>query len=112
MNLDVVEQTARLSCIRLEGKLDSTGVDQVETRLTALLSKSGDAILDLTDVSFLSSLGVRLLITIAKLLDRRASKLVLVAAPQLVDGALKHSSLDEILPIVGAVEQAKAVLAT
>ena len=37
---------------------------------------------------------------------------VLVAAPQLVDGALKHSSLDEILPIVGAVEQAKAVLAT
>jgi len=111
MEFEVVEANQQVTRVRLWGRLDTPGVDRIETRLNATMAKGGHGILDLTEVTFLSSLGVRLLLGIAKMLDRRSSKLVLVAPQALVDETLRHSSLDEILPIARDLDGARALLA-
>ena len=110
MELEIVERTDALTRIALTGRMDSPGVDQVGPQLEAALAQGGDGVLDLSGVSFLSSLGVRLLITTAKRLDRRGSRLVLVAPGPLVGQALRHASIDEIIPVAADVEGARSLL--
>lgn len=112
MEFEIAEKRPELTRILLKGRLDTSGVDLVETRLTASLADARNGILDLSQVTFLSSLGIRLLISLAKLLDRRGGTLVLVAPRPLVDAALKHSSLDDVIPIKGDTNQALALFAT
>lgn len=110
MDIETIEQTPDRTRIQLRGRLDTPGVDRIETRLNAALRTGGHGIIDLSEVTFLSSLGVRLLIGAAKLVHKRGARLVLVAPPGLVAQALEHSSLDQILPVVGRLDEAEALL--
>jgi anti-sigma B factor antagonist len=110
MELDVLEESPTMTRLALKGRLDTAGVDRVETRLNATLSRGKHAVVDLSEVTFLASMGIRMLIAAAKMLNRRGSRLVLVAPRPLVDQALKHSSLDEIIPVAQDMEGAKALL--
>ncbi|MFO1011607.1 MAG: STAS domain-containing protein [Planctomycetota bacterium] len=110
MDFEILEESPELTRIALKGALDTTGVDRIETRLNAILARGGHGVLDLSDVTFLTSLGIRLLIGLAKLLNRRGRKLVLVAPRPLVDQALRHSSIDELIPVVGSPDEARTLL--
>ena len=110
MELEILEQSPNLTRVALKGRLDTAGVDRIEARLNATLARGTNGLIDLSDVTFLSSLGIRLLITVAKMLDRRGNRLVLVAPRPLIDQALKHSSLDEIVPVASDVDEALALL--
>jgi anti-anti-sigma factor len=110
MELEILEQSPTVTRVALKGQMDTQGVDSIETRLTAALTRGGNAIIDLSGVTFLASLGIRLLITVAKTLDRRGNRLVLVAPRQLVDQALRHSSIEDIIPVAADFEAARALL--
>lgn len=111
MELEVVELAPPLTLVRLRGRMDSQGAEQIESRLSASLLRGEHSVLDLSGVTFLASLGIRVLISAAKQLDRRGARLVLVAPRELVDQALRHSSIDEIIPVVASVDDARALLA-
>jgi len=100
MELQVIEQTAAFTHVALVGRLDTPGVDRVETRFNAaLVNPRRHAIVDLSAVEFLSSMGVRMLLAAAKALGRSGTRLVLVAPRPLVEGALRHSAIDELIPV-------------
>jgi anti-anti-sigma factor len=99
--------------ISLQGRLDTPGVDQIETRLTAHLVPSGArAIVDLSQVAFLGSGGIRMFITIARALSRRGGKLVLYGAQPLVAQVLETTSLNDIVPVLVDATAAAAVART
>lgn len=111
MNLQIVERTAELSIVGLSGRLDSAGVDEIETRFNAaVVAPRKHAIVDMSGVEFLSSMGVRMLLTAAKALDRSAARLVLVAATPLIATALRHSALDELIPLAADLESARVLV--
>ena len=112
MELEILAEEQDVTRLVLRGKLDTPGVDAVETRVNASLSRGGHAIVDLSHVTFLSSLGVRMLISAAKMLDRRGSTLVLVAPQPLVEQALRHSGLADLLPVRADVAAALELLAS
>ena len=61
---------------RPPGALGTLGVDQIETRFTASIVPSGKhALVDLSGVTFLSSMGIRMLVAtaLAPTADARAS---------------------------------------
>lgn len=112
MKLEILEQRKDLTRVALAGRLDTQGVDAVETQFTtAVAEPQANAMVDLSQVSFLSSMGVRMLLTVAKELQRSGAKMCLVAPQPLVDEALRHSSLDEIIPVAATAEAAEALLA-
>ncbi len=86
--------------VSLIGRLDTAGVDCIETQLTAhLVPRGARAIVDLSQVVFLGSVGIRMFITIARALGRKGGKLVLYGAPPLVAQVLEITSLNSIVPV-------------
>ncbi len=107
MDIEVTELEGNLTCIRLNGRLDSPGVDRVETRFTAALVAAGrSAVVDLSGVSFLASMGIRMLISSGRALNLKGAKMVLFGATSLVQSVLDHVALDQIIPVVATEQEA------
>jgi anti-anti-sigma factor len=86
--------------LALIGRLDTPGVDRVETQLTAhLVPRGGRAMIDLSQVTFIGSGGIRMFITIARALSRKGGKLVLYGAQPLVAQVFETTSLNDIVPV-------------
>jgi anti-anti-sigma factor len=77
MKMDITEEEGVVK-VGLVGRLDTPGVDAIETRLTAAVCPRGArTVVDLSEVEFIGSLGLRMLITIARTLSRKNGKMVL-----------------------------------
>lgn len=97
--------------IALVGRLDTVGVGEIETRFTAsVVPPARDTVVDLTEVTFVSSLGLRMIIGTARALASRKARLVLFGAQPLVLESLGFAGLDAIVPIVADESEALANL--
>lgn len=107
MDIEVSEIDGKLTCIRLAGRLDSPGVDRIETRFTAaVVAQKRHAVVDLSGVSFLASMGIRMLISSGRALDLKGSKMALYGATDLVKTVLDHVALDQIIPVAATQREA------
>ncbi len=112
MLFEVVEVGPAANKVVLKGRLDSASVGAVETPFTAAVAASGkSAAIDLRGLDFLSSLGIRLLLSSARVVTRRGGKVVLFGAQPMVAEVLHAMALDQVLPMVGTEEEAMARLA-
>ncbi len=94
-----------------KGRLDTPGVDRVETRFVAAVVPSGrHALVDLSQVEFIGSLGVRMFISVARGLGLRSARLVLVSPQTQVREVFDHVSLSEIIPICADEAEAERAL--
>ncbi len=112
MDLSVGELDGGALCVALQGRLDTVGVDHVESRFAAAVASADrDAAVDLGAVSFLSSMGVRMIIAAARAQRARGRMLVLFGAQPLVQSTLLMVALDQIIPILPDRAAAQARLA-
>jgi anti-anti-sigma factor len=94
----------------LGGRLDSLSVGEVETRFIAnIVPKEQPAVVDLSQVSFIASLGIRMLLGTARSLGRNGAKLVLFGATEPVMEIIETTALTEIIPVVGSEAEALAL---
>lgn len=99
------------SKIALQGRLDTPGVDQIETRFTASVVPLGKhALIDLSGVTFISSMGIRMLIGTARSLNFKKAKMIVFGAQPLVKESLDHVSLSDVIPVVATEAQALELL--
>ena len=107
MDMQVSELGGNVTCIRLAGRLDAPGADSIDTQFTAaVVAHARDAVIDLSGVSFVASMGIRLLIAGARGLRQKGANMVLFGAQELVYTALDQAALDQIIPIVATELQA------
>ena len=109
MDMHVTELSDRAVCIRLSGRLDAAGAEQIDVHFMAATANAEDerhAIVDLSGVTFLASMGIRLLIASARGLNRKGALLVLFGAADLVQDVLDLAALDQIMPVVASEAQA------
>jgi anti-anti-sigma factor len=100
MQLQMEEAVEGVLNLALIGRLDTPGVDQIETVLTAqLVPRGARAIVDLSQVTFVGSGGIRMFITIARTLARRGGRLALYGAQPLVAEVFATTSLNTIVPV-------------
>jgi anti-sigma B factor antagonist len=95
---DIVGGT--VNCLRLTGRLDAPGADQIGLRFTAAATAPGrHAVVDLSGVSFVASMGIRLLIATARAARTRGSMFLMFGAPELVQAVLTDAAIDQIIPL-------------
>jgi anti-sigma B factor antagonist len=100
MQLQLTDAGDGVLNILLAGRLDTPGVDRIETPLTAqLVPSAARAMIDLSQVTFVGSGGIRMFITIARALGRKGGKLVLYGAQPLVAQVFETTSLNAIVPV-------------
>lgn len=93
--------------VALSGRLDSPGVDQIETKFTAALVPSGaHAAVDLSQVDFVGSMAIRMFISVARSLGKHKGKLVLYAPKPLVNEVFTTVALAELIPILADADAA------
>ncbi|MGV8998116.1 MAG: STAS domain-containing protein [Parvibaculaceae bacterium] len=104
---------AQLKSIKLAGRLDTARVGEVETGFYAevgfIKDPSAVALIDLTDVTFLSSLGIRLLVTAGKTFTQRQIRFGLIASQsEDVMEALEISGITGLFRIFKNEEEARS----
>lgn len=111
MNLQYSELAAGNRLIRLKGKLDIQGVAQVEKKIAGHIAGEAVTLLvDFSQVDYIASIGIRLLLTIAKTLKSRGGQVLLFGAMPLVEEVLSLSGLSQVIPIHANLEVALASL--
>lgn len=107
MQMEVMESDGTATLVRLTGRLDSRGVDGIDLRFTAgVVSPGRNTLVDLSGVSFVASMGIRLLISSARSLSKKGGTLVLFGAQELVQSVLEHAAIDQIIPVVATQQEA------
>ena len=97
--------------IILEGRLDTAGVDAIESRFSAASVATGKStIVDLSRVPFVASMGIRLLVETAKGLSRKQARLVILEPQEIVDEYLREADLYQLIPVARDDEEARALL--
>jgi anti-anti-sigma factor len=98
--------------VRLSGRMDIAGVESVSMPLAALAAADGQPIvLDVSDVDFLASIGVRAILQTARARQARGGGLVLLAPRPLVEEVLRAAGVVNVVPIVPDLDAARAALA-
>jgi anti-sigma B factor antagonist len=114
MDIEFEDLSDTLRRISLTGRLDIVGTGEIETKFTALAATTAKRIIiDLTNVTFLASIGIRALISAAKAQQQRGGRVVLVVTgDSTVSKTLEVTGVDAILPMFTEASSAeKAVLA-
>lgn len=111
MELNVNELERGITLIKLQGRLDIAGVNQIETKFAAYCSgEKLSVIVDLSDVEYLASIGIRLLVINAKSLKTRNGRMVLLSPTTDVMNVLEITDIPAIIPVYARLESAEAVL--
>ncbi len=111
MELQFRKRDNDIRLIKLIGKLDIVGTGEIETKFAGHCA--GDAvrvIVDLSEVNFLASIGIRLLMLTAKSVNKRGGKMVIVNPIPDVQHVLEVTGIPAIIPIYSSFESAETIL--
>lgn len=112
MQMDVSVIDGGIQRIRLAGRMDVEGTQAIDLKFTALTATKRSAIVvDLAEVSFLASIGMRTLLSNAKALKLKGGRMVLLNPQPMVATALETAGIDKVIPVhhdLGAACQALA----
>lgn len=100
MEMSVTDLNQGIRKVTLVGRLDIEGTGEIELKFggyTAAAKKP--VIVDFTEVSFLASIGMRLLVTNAKALNDAGQKLVILNPQGIVRKTLETAGIESFIPI-------------
>ena len=112
MGIKVTNLEDEIVLISLEGRLDSDAALKIDDKFVfATSTKKANVIVDLSEVSFIASMGLRTLVAGARNQANRGGKLVLLNPQEMVRKVIETTGLDPHLPIFNDIESAKLAFA-
>lgn len=112
MEMSVTELNAGHAVrICLTGRLDTMGVNKIESRFLAVAVAGGtDAVVDLSAVELITSMGIRMLISAVRSMSPRKRRLVLFGAQGIVHEVLETAAIDSLMAVVPTEVEALALI--
>jgi anti-anti-sigma factor len=105
--MTILPRADEIAHVVLSGRLDTVGAEDIsEGFLQATALREGPAIVDLSEVDFLSSRGIGALLASGKRLQKAGHKLVLLSPQPLVESILRISRVDALMPIAADLDVA------
>jgi anti-sigma B factor antagonist len=110
MEINYSELDNGISFIKLNGKLDIIGTGEIETKFAGYCAgEKVRIVVDLSDVDFLASIGIRLFMLTAKSIASRGGKMALLNPIPEVQHVLEITGIPAIIPIYSRLESAETV---
>ena len=111
MEIHYSELDNSIILIKLSGRLDIIGTGEIETKFAGYCTgENVRVIVDLSEVDFLASIGIRLLTLTAKSVASRGGKMVILNPIPEVQDVLEITGIPAIIPIYSYLESAETVL--
>lgn len=97
--------------VELNGSFDIAGAADVDVPFNVIAGKWSKVAVDFTDVDFLASIGVRVLVKAARTMAARGGKMVVINPGEGARKVMTATGVDQIVPIVESEPEAMAALA-
>jgi anti-anti-sigma factor len=111
MKLDVLNDENGVTRVLLVGRMDIEGATAVDTKFSVIAGSEKKVIVDMSNVDFLASLGMRTLIISAKSIASKGGRMVLLSPQQPgVAKVLTSSGVDTVIPIAADLNSAIALV--
>ena len=102
-----------IQVLKVKGEIDLESVGELEESAEKLMKVSPKAVLvDLTNVSYMGSCGIRVLLLLNTFLARNSNKLIIVGATGGVLATLELVGFPEMLQMTQTVEEALKLLSS
>ncbi len=103
------EKRGEVKIVSLHGRLDASATKGLEQRLLSIIDEGGRRlVLDLADLSYISSMGLRVLILLAKNLQKTKGSLALAALSNPVSDIFEIAGFTSIFSIYRTCDEAVA----
>jgi anti-sigma B factor antagonist len=100
MDMDVEEIEGGITNVVLRGRLDTAGAGAIDLKFNVIAGAKRAVVVDLSNVAFMASLGIRLLVMGAKTIARKGGKLVILSPDENVHAVLKTAGIEQLIPIM------------
>jgi anti-sigma B factor antagonist len=110
MRMETEQVAPGVTKANLTGRLDIGGTQEIELPFNALAGSQRALIIDLSQVEFIASLGLRLLIVGARTVQRKGGRMALLAPAVEVESVLISSGTDQVVPIWRTLDDAIAAV--
>lgn len=110
MKVSINQIKGNISHVVLDGRLDVAGTQAAEVEFNTALAAARSVIVDLSKVSFIASLGIRLLVAGAQAQSRLGGKMVLMDPDKLPREVLKTTGIDQLIPVCNGLDDALVAL--
>lgn len=111
MEVEDVPRTDGITQVSLRGSLDMKSADEINLRVhTLIATRRQHALMDLSGLEFVSSIGMGVFVSCATSLRRHGKVLVLVAPTPSVLAALQHARMDSLMKIADSIEAGVALI--
>lgn len=111
MEMLVEELDGNVTKVVLAGRLDTTGAGQIDLKFSTIAGARRSIVVDMSGVSFLASLGIRVLLIGAKAVASKGGKIVLLSPDANVVAVLKSARIDTLIPVVYDLNEALSAVA-
>lgn len=111
MKIAVNELAGDIVHISPSGRMDALGVEDIAVPFTAAAAtRKALVVVDLAQVDFLASVGLRLFFSSARALQQRGGRMVLAAAQPDVSAVLDATGVGQLISIYPTLDEACAAL--
>ena len=111
MEIKEITTDQTITHLALIGRLDLAGVEQVELKFTTLVvARAKPSLIDLSELEFIASIGLRMFLSCAKTLKNKNTKLVLLKPTEQVLEILTTVGFDKLIPIENDFDKALEIL--
>jgi len=113
MEMKVIREDDELTHVKLSGRVDLEGIGDLDLEFTRhTVTRRKPTLVDISDVDYIASIGLRMLVTAAKALNKFGTRLVLLNPHPDVEDVLRTAGFDKVMPIEHDYERALEVLKT
>lgn len=110
MDMAIAALADGVSKVTLTGRLDIQGAEKIDLPFSVLQGSHRKVIVDLAQVSFMASMGIRTIVLSAKSIKSKGGHMVLLKPNPDVEQVLVTSGIDSIIPIFHDLDAAIAAV--
>jgi anti-anti-sigma factor len=106
-----IDDSGSIATVKLTGKLDFSGAGAIEMPLATLSGAKTGLVIDLSEVTFIASIGIRHLVSANRAMARRGGRVVLLNPSDMVLDVLETAGVLDLLKIARSEGEARAAVA-
>lgn len=106
MKLELQELAPGMTKASLIGRMDISGCQEIDLAFNALTGSCRSLIVDLSQLEFIASMGLRTLIVGARTVTRKGGRMVLLQPNGEVESVLVSSGTDTVVSILRDLDEA------
>jgi anti-anti-sigma factor len=106
--LKTEELPGGITLVHLIGRMDTIGAAALDLKMRAIADVHRAVVINLTQVDFLASMGIRMLVLSAQTIASKGGRVACFGANENVTRVLETSGVASLLPILGGLEMATA----